>query len=190
MSILTGYTANLPTDVALNMGVLFRTIAGTSTKIGVTQGPPDFDPGVEMSDVVFDGMRCRLSGLTRKTGFKPIIKGTLIEFAPAAAGKQTLILEPGSGEATATGVTTTTPKSAGIFFATADYVTNLRWIFDRGNGAYTAILFPIALCTKWSMKGVDKAEAQISFEFEAIGDPAVDLGTAPYLIEHRTALPA
>jgi hypothetical protein len=188
--MLAGYTPNLPTDVAFNAGVLFRTISAVSTKIGVTQGAPDFDPGVSMADIEFDGKRCMLKGLTRKVGFKPVIKGTLIEFAPAATGKQTLILEPGSTEATATGVTTTTPKAAGSLFVSADYVTDLRWIFDRGNGAYIAIYFPLALCTKWSMRGADKGEAQVSFEFEAIGDPAVDLGTAPYLIEHRTALPA
>jgi hypothetical protein len=188
--MLAGNTANLPTDVLLNMGVLFHTISAVSTKIGVTKGAPDFDPGVEMTDVVFDGMRCRLKGLTRKTGFKPVIKGTVLEFGPTATGKQTLILEPGSSEAIVGGVTTTTPKAAGTFFAAGDYLTDLRWIFDRGNGLFVAIYFPIALCTKWSLKGQDKDEAQISFEFEAIGDPAADLGVAPYLLEHRTALPA
>lgn len=188
--MLTGYTANLPTDVLFNMGVLFRTISAVSTKMGVTRGAPDFDPGVETTDIAFDGMRCRLKGLTRRTGFKPVIKGTFLEFGPTATGKQTLILEPGSTEATVSGVTTTTPKPAGTLYAAGDYIPDLRWIFDRGNGAFVAIYFPIALCTKWSLKGQDKDEAQISFEFEAVGDPAVDLGVAPYLIEHRTALPA
>jgi hypothetical protein len=99
--MLTGYTANLPTDIALNAGVLFRTISAVSTKLGVTRGAPDFDPGVDISDIQFDGMRCRLKGLSRKTGWKPIIKGTLIELGPTASGKQTLVLEPGSSEATA-----------------------------------------------------------------------------------------
>lgn len=188
--MLTGITTNLPTDTLLNAGVLFHTIAGVSTKIGVTRGSPDFDPGIELADVAFDGMRFRLKGLTRRTGFKPVIKGTILELGPTATGKQTLILEPGSAEATVSGVTTTTPKAAGAFFATGDYLTDLRWIFDRGNGAFVAIYFPLALCTKWSLKGQDKDEAQISFEFEAVGDPTVDLGLAPYVIEHRTALPA
>ena len=78
-------------------------------------------------------------------------------------------------------------------YAAGDYISNLRWIFERGtsagSGPYAAIYFPIAICTKWSMKGQDKKEAQISFEFEAVGDPNVDLGIAPYLIELRTALP-
>jgi hypothetical protein len=188
--MLTGYTTNLPTDLALNAGVLMRTISAVSTKLGVTRGAPDFDPGVDISDVQFDGMRMRLKGLSRKTGWKPVIKGTLIELGPAASGKQTLVLEPGSTEATVGGVTTTTPKAAGAMFAANDYVTDLRWIFERGSSGFFAIYFPVALCTKWSLKGNDKTEAEISFEFECVGDPANDLGQCPYLLEHRTALPA
>lgn len=188
--MLTGYTANLPNDLLLNAGVLFRTISAVSTKLGVTRGAPDFDPGVDISDIQFDGMRCRLKGLSRKTAWKPVIKGTMIELGPTATGKQTLVLEPGSTEATVGGVTTTTPKGAGSLFAAADYISDLRWIYERSNGQFVAIYFPIALCTKWSMKGTDKGEAEISFEFEAVGDPTADLGNAPYLLEHRTALPA
>jgi hypothetical protein len=138
--MLTGYTTNLPTDLALNAGVLMRTISAVSTKLGVTRGAPDFDPGVDISDVQFDGMRMRLKGLSRKTGWKPVIKGTLIELGPAASGKQTLVLEPGSTEATVGGVTTTTPKAAGAMFAANDYVTDLRWIFERGNGLLRDLL--------------------------------------------------
>lgn len=188
--MLTGYTSNLPADVLLNMGVMFRGISGTSTKIGVTMGAPTFDPGVDLKDITFDGMRCRLKGLTRRVGFRPIIKGTLKEFGPAATGKQLAVIEPGSAEATASGVTTVTPKAAGGLYAAGDYLTDTRWIFDRGTSGFAAIYFPIALCTKWSLRGQDKDEALIDFEFEAVGDPAVDLGTAPYLLETRTALPA
>jgi len=188
--MLTGYSANLPNDTLLDMGVLFRTISAVSTKIGVTQGAPDFDPGVEEADIQFDGMRCSLKGLQRRVGFKPMIKGTIIEFGPTATGKQVQVIEPGSSEATVGAVTTTTPKAAGLLYASGDYLTDFRLIFQRANGLFVAIYFPIAKATKWSMKGVDKAEAQISIEIEAIGDPTADLGVAPYLIEHRTALPA
>lgn len=188
--MLTGYTANLPTDVLLNMGVLFQTISAVSTKIGVTDGSPDFDPGVEVSDVEFDGKRCRLKGLTRRTSFKPIIKFTLKEFGGAASGGQLQLLEPGSTSATVSTVTTLTPKPAGAFYAAADYAAGVRWIFERGSGGYAAIYFPIALVTKWSLKGNDKKEGTIQAELEAVGDPTADLGVAPYLIELRTALPA
>lgn len=189
--MLTGYTANFPTDVLLNMGVLYYSKSGVATKIGVTDGAPDFDPGVELQDLEFDGKRCRLKAQSRRVGFKPVIKGTLKEFGPAASGGQIALLEPGESEAAPDGSGTKliTPKAAGVLHASADYISNLRWIFERGSGGYAAIYFPIALCTKWSMKGQDKKEAQISFEFEAVGDPAVDLGTAPYLLEIRTALP-
>jgi hypothetical protein len=264
--------------------------------LGVTDGAPDFDPGVDISDLSFDGMRCRLKGLSRKVGFKPVIKGTIKEFGSAATGNQLNLLEPGlydpnyqipaptltpsttggtlaagtyyykvsaigpNGEesfigleanctttgstssvlvawsaavgavsyrvyrGTASGgenlywavasgtswtdtgaagtagspviflaVATFVPKPAGSLLVAAEYIQNLRWIFElgtsTGSGPYVDIYFPIALCTKWSMKGQDKKEAQISFEFEAVGDPTVDLGTAPYLIERRSALP-
>lgn len=189
--MLTGYSATLPTDVLVNMGVLFYSKSGVATKIGVTEGAPDFDPGIEISDITFDGQRCRLKGLSRKTGFKPIIKPTLKEFGPTASGGQIALLEPGETEALpdGTGTKLITPKAAGVLFAATDYVTNLRWIFERASGGYAAIYFPIGLCTKWSLKGNDKKESAIAAEFEAIGDPTADLATAPYLIEIRTALP-
>lgn len=189
--MLVGYTSNLPTDALVNMGVLFYSKAGAATKIGVTQGAPDFDPGVELADIEFDGKRCRLKGLTRRVGFKPVMKATFEEFGPSASGGQIALLEPGETQA-APDVNQTvliTPKPAGVLFATGDYVSNLRWIFERASGGYAAIYFPIALCTKWSLKGNDKKEAAIAAEFEAVGDPTADLGTAPYLIEIRTALP-
>lgn len=292
--MLTGYLSTLPQDVLLNMGVLFYTRNGVATRVGVTEGAPDFDPGVELADLEFDGKRCRLKAQTRRVGFKPVIKGTLKEFGPQASGGQIGLIESGvfdpstvmaapglaasttggtlaattyyykvsalngtneslggteasvatsgsTGSVTVTwsavpgatsyrvyrgttagaestyyaasgtsfldtgaagtggsplaslAVTTVVPKPAGSLFASTDYINNLRWIFERGtsngSGPYACIYFPIALCTKYSVKGVDKKEAQIAFEFEAVGDPAVDLGVAPYLIELRTALP-
>lgn len=188
--MLNGYTTNLPTDTLLNMGILERTISAVSTKIGVTAGAPDFDPGIDLRDIEFDGKRYRLKGLTRRVGFKPVMKGTLIEFGSATTGKQIQLLEPGSSTNTVTGTETITPKPTGALYAAGDYVTDLRWIFDRAGGGYACIYFPFALCTKWSLKGQDKQEAQVSFEFEAVGDPAAGLDIAPYLIELRTALPA
>lgn len=189
--MITGYLSTFPTDVLLNMGVLYYSKSGVATKIGVTDGAPDFDPGVELEDITFDGMRCRLKALTRRVGFKPVIKGTLKEFGPAASGGQIALLEPGQVEAApdGNGTKVVTPKPAGALYAAGDYISNLRWIFDRGQSGYAAIYFPNALCTKWSMKGVDKKEAQISFEFEAVLDTALDLSVAPYLLEIRTALP-
>lgn len=187
--MLNGYSANLSTDCLFNAGTLFYSKSGVATKIGVTEGAPDFDPGVEWGDIEFDGKRCRLKGLTRKTGFKPVLKGVLKELGPTASGGQIALLEPASAEAAPDGsgtkLVTVSPASS-LF---ANYITNLRLIFERASGGFAAVYFPIALCTKWSLKGVDKKEAQISFEFEAIGDPANDLAVAPYAIEIRTALP-
>lgn len=189
--MLTGYTANLPTDTLLNAGVLYYSKSGVATKLGVTESAPDFDPGVEWSDIEFDGKRCRLKGLSRKTAFKPILKGTCKEIGPGASGGQIALLEPGSSEAAPDGSGTKliTPFHAGALLDTSFYVSNLRWILERASGGYAAIYFPIALCYKWALKGTDKKEGVVSFEFEACGDPSGDLGTAPYAIEIRTALP-
>lgn len=189
--MFTGLTTNFPTDALLNAGAFMYSLAGVATKIGVTEGAPDFDPGIEQADLEFDGKRVSYKGQTRRVGFKPILKGVIKELGPAASGKQIPLIEPGSSEAAADGSGTklVTLKPAGALYASADYITNLRWICERASGGYAAIFFPIALCTKWSMKGVDKKEAQISVEFLAIGDPAADPGLAPYAVEIRTALP-
>lgn len=190
--MLTGYKTTLPTDTLLSAGVLFCRLAdGTIVTLGVTDGAPDFDPGVELGEIMFDNRSpSRLKGLTRRVGFSPIIKGTAKEFGPAVSGGQIARFEPDSGEATVGSVTTVTPKEAGSLIGAGVYVTELRWIFERASGGYACIFAPLALCRKWSKKGSDKKEAQISFEFEAIGDPVNDLGTGPYAIEIRTALPA
>src|SRR5690348_10545420 len=91
--MLNGYLPTLPQDVLLNMGVLFYSKNGVATKLGVTEGAPDFDPGVEFQDLEFDGKRCRLKAQTRKVGFKPVIKGTIKEFGSNYSGGQIALLE-------------------------------------------------------------------------------------------------
>jgi hypothetical protein len=189
--MLTGLTANLPVDCLLNTGALFYSKASVATKIGVTEGAPDFDPAIENGIIEFDGRRSMHWPLVRRNGFKPVMKGTIKELGPAASGGQIALLDPGSSEAAADGSGTKliTPKSAGVLYGSGDIILNLRWIFERGSGGFAAILLPVALCTKWSIKGVDKKEAQISFEFEGMLDLGSDPGAPPYKIEIRTALP-
>lgn len=186
---LTGYLATLPDDVLLDMGVLLK----GNTKIGVTEGAPDWDPGVDLADTAFDGKRVKyVKGNTRRVMMDPTIKCTMKEFGDATSGKQIGLIEPGSAAVTVAGppaVTTITPKPAGAFFADADYITDLRLIFERGNGKYAAIYLPIAICTKYALKGNDAKEATYTAEFHGVGDPAGDLSIAPYLIELRDELP-
>jgi len=188
--MLTGYLSTLPTDCLLSAGVLFYTKAATPTRIGVTDGAPDFDPGAELGEIMFDNRPpSRLKGLARRVGFQPVIKGTLKELGPSASGSQILLLEPGSTEATVSGTTTENPKLAGALFAAGDYIADFRWAFERASGGYAVIYAPLAIVRKWTMKGNDKKEAAIAFEIEAVGDPVNDLSTAPYTIEIRTQLP-
>lgn len=187
--MLTGYTTNLPTDTLFGAGVLYYSKNGSLTALGVTDGAPDFDPGDELGDIMFDQKPSRLKGTIRRVGFTPVIKGTLKEFGPSATGNQIGNLETGGTEATAGGVTTETPAAAGALIAAGSYLADVRWIFERAAGGYAAIYFPFAHVRKWTSKGMDKKEAQIAFEMVAVGDPVNDLGTAPYAVEIRTALP-
>lgn len=188
--MLTGYLGTLPADTLLDAGVLFVLQSGVAVPIGVTDGAPDFDPGVEEGDIMFDNRApSRLKGLARRVQFKPVIKGTLKEFGPAASGNQIALLEPGVSEGIAGGTTTETVKSAGSLYAAGSYITDFRLAFERGSGGYACIYFPLAIVRKWSAKGNDKKEAAIAFEIEAIGDPVNDLSSAPYAIEIRTSMP-
>lgn len=188
--MLTGYTTNLPTDTLLNMGVFYYTRSGIPALLGVTLGGADFDPGVELGEIEFEEKPSRLKGLTRRIGFAPVIKGTLLEFGPQASGSQVGVLEGGSTEATASGTTTVTPRAAGSLFAAGEYVVDLRMIFQRASGGYATLYFPLAKVRKYTVTGAPRKNPPIAFEFEAIGDPVNDLSTAPYSIEIRTSPPS
>lgn len=195
--MLTGYTPNFPNDVMLDAGVFYI----GSTIVGATKGEPKFENMWELQNLDFDGKHAPIKGNDRKFYGPAKISATLLEMAPAASGNQIVKLEAGSSEAT-TGVTpntltTVTPKAGGVLYPAADYIANLRLIYERGIVAgagvkkYVAILFPSALITKWSgPMGHDKGQATLDIEFEARKDMASGTtADAPYLIEYRESLP-
>lgn len=195
--MLNGQTDNLPADLILEHGVVFR----GDTPIGVTVGGVSFDPGKEMRNVQYDGKKSDVVGLHRIDSYTPILSGSLIEFGGDTTGDQIRTLEAGATGPAQTGgvdsaqgvVRTFTPKPAGTFFTESEYADDIRAVFEHGSG-YVAILFPHAFVRKYGpIQGADKNEAKVPFEFvgclsqdDAVSDP----GKCPYVIELRTARPS
>lgn len=182
--MITGYSTDLPDDILLDTGVLFV----GSTPVGASRGGLSFEPGRETTNVEFDGKRSDIKGLDRVSRWNSMISGTFIEFDETDIAR----LEPGSTSAAVGGVTTITPKVAGTLFASGDYLTNVRLVYQRGNGAYAAVLFASAFAKKWGpMRGQDKGEAEIPVELHARLVVAAngDVPKCPYVVELRDALP-
>ena len=179
----SAYTANLPADIIKDSGVLY--INGT-TPFGASNGGLSFDPGVDRRNVDFDSKRSDVMGLDRTIGFAPKISGSLKKFGTADVA----VFEPASTSAVNAGVTTITPKKAGVLLVSGDYLTNVRLVFERGSGGYVWVKFPKALCTKYDVKGKDKDEADVSIEIQARLDLSGALTTddAPYVIEYAAAI--
>lgn len=180
----SGYSATLPADILLDSGIL---LINSATPFGVSMGDLSFDPGINRKQVAFDGQRSSIVGLDRTIGFAPKISGTMKELSGT---RLTALFEPGSSSALGGGVTTITPKKAGILLVVGEYLSVVRLAFPRGSGGYAWVKFPKAICIKYDIKGKDKDEALISIEIEARLDMSVaaDTDVAPYVIELASAL--
>jgi len=178
---LTGYSADLPGDVLLDTGVLY---VGTAV-LGATRGAPRFDPGKQMSNIDFDGKRSDILGLHRVDRFESVISATLIEFDAADIAR----FEPGVTNA-GSGTVVYTPKDAGTLLASGDYITDLRLIFERGDGKYVAVHFPKALVRRYQPAGNKDDIGLVETEFLAVLDMSTAaISDAPYKIEILAALP-
>lgn len=182
---ITGYSANLPGDILMDTGVLY---AGTAV-LGVTRGAPRFDPGKSWSNIEFDGQRSDILGLHRVDRFDPVIACTLIEFAAADIDR----LEPGNTDS-GTGTVVYVPKAAGTLLVSADYISDLRLVFERGSSpaTYAAIHFAKALVRRWQLAGNKNDIGLIEAEFLAVLDmaTAASVNVPPYTIELRDTLPS
>lgn len=179
----SGYSSALPADILLDSGILY--INGVAP-FGPSAGNWSFDPGIERRNVEFDGKRSPVMGLDRTTGFMPKFTGSLKKLGATDIAT----VEPASTSAVAGGVTTYTPKKAGVLLVAGDYLTNVRIVWPRGSGGYAWVKFPKALVTKYDIKGADKDEASISIEIEARLDlsASTDTDVAPYVIETAAAV--
>ena len=180
---LSGYSADLPGDILLDTGVLY---VGAAV-LGATRGAPRFDPGKSFSNIDFDGKRSEIVGLHRVDKWEPVIACTLLEFdAP-----DLVRFEPGETFSGTTNVIHV-PKRAGTLLIGADYITDLRLVFERGAATitYCAIHFPKAFVRRYQVAGNKDDIGLIEAEFLAVLDmTAGNLADAPYKIELRDALP-
>jgi hypothetical protein len=181
---LTGFSSTFPTDVLVDSGVLYIGAA----VFGAFQGGLKFEPGVEYLNTTFDGKRSPVKLLDRKSNQMPKITGTMIQLSTTNVGQ----IEPGATTATGwTGSTSYAPKRAGLFLASGDYLTDVRAIWLRGNGAFVQVRFPSALCVRYDVTSQDGQEVAIAVELEARLDMSVsgaNVGDAPYRIEYLAAV--
>jgi hypothetical protein len=195
---------NLPADTLLDSGIL----SIGATAIAVSRGGLSGTVEPEWRNVDFDGKRSPVLGLDRKTGVVAKFSGNFLNFAQT----QILIYEAqkiGSVSATGQGSPSLSVAQAAALtvaaaaaytcdvpgviegaqglFSAGRYLTDLRLTFQRGGGGDVRIIFPKAHCTKWDVKGKEKAEAEVSAEFEARLDMSVaaDTDVMPYYVEVR-----
>lgn len=182
---LSGYSSSLPTDVLLDSGVLY---IGASV-FAATRGGLQFNPTKEMRNIEFDGKRSAIRGLDRTTKTAPVLTGTVLELSPTDIPT----FEPGATTVTATsGITRYVGKRAGTLYTATDYITDVKAIWERGNGQYVQVRFAAAIVRSWQLAGTDNEEAGIQIEIEARLDMSVtgtNVADMPYSIDYFTAAP-
>ncbi len=189
--MLDGYTTNLPADTIIESGVAFN----GPTPIGASQGGYKFDPGKTIVQLEYDGKKSDVQGNDRITKWAPKITGTLIEFGGTTTGKQISLVEAGNSSATHDHGATTRiqPRVAGALFANGEYITDFRVVYERANGGYAAVYFPIGFVAKYDLQGENAKEAKIALEVHgrlSQADAIANPGKCPYAIELRTSLPS
>ena len=177
----SGYNTRTPTDILIDTGVLSYELTLVDTVLGVSRGGLQFDPGITIHQLDYDGRRSPIIGGDRISYRASTISGSMLQLGP----EDWKLFEPGgSGVGSAPG--TVIPKLAGLALLIGEYVKNLTLTFTRSAGGTVKIRFPYALCVKYGpVGGKDNNEAEIAVNFEARLDRAdvanVD-GTVPYVI--------
>lgn len=166
---LSSWSPDLPANIMLDSGVMYV----GSAVFASTEGGIKYEPGATRRQMPFDGARSPIVGLDRNIEYRPVITATLMEipqtiFSHIEPGATTVVRTGGPAGATQIG-----PKIVGTMFAAGDYITNLRAVWQRGDGTYFQVRFPKALCLKWDITGRDKEEVKYACSFEARLDLSV-----------------
>lgn len=184
----SGYTADLPTDILLDQGLLY---VGNAL-VGATKDALRFNPGKGTRNAAFAGKKSPVAGLDRVTGWDAKITGTLLVFNETTV---TTIIDPGASATTGTGATlveTITPADAGVILAENQLLANVRAIWPRAGGGFAAVFFERAFVEEYTLEGEDPGEAGVAVTigariYLANGQTPED---CPYKIEFRASLPA
>lgn len=171
---ISAFNDRLPADTLLNTGMLF---VGNSP-LSASQGGVSFDPGNTFRQTPYDGQLADRETLDRKVYSKPTIAGSFLQFAHRVWFKY-----ENGGSPQTVGYPAVVPKPIGEFYASGDYLGPLRLIYQRGSGGLVEVVFLIALCAKYDIKGNDKGEALVNATFEAKLSADAEEGTAPYYIK-------
>lgn len=170
----TAFAATTAADIVKDVDILTHDVSSSPVLFGINRGGLSFDPETTFTEIAYDGRRNkRVQGMMRKTETGGVISGTFIESSVANA----TAFEAGATVATASLVNTITPKAAGVLFVQGDYLSNLKWVQDRGDAGVETITFPLAVCLKYSEKTTDNGEKEISAEFGAVQTQADAIAT-------------
>jgi hypothetical protein len=176
---LSGYTSTLPTDVLLDTGTLYLGAA----IFGATRGGLTFEPGITWRNVEFDGKVSAVAGLDRKVTVAPTLSGTVIELGAADIAR----VEPGSTVVASgawTGSTSYRGKAGQTLYASGDYITDVRAVWERGAGGFVQVRFPVAIISSYNVAGAAGEEAAIALTIEARLDLTVS-GSSPSDMPYR-----
>lgn len=192
MPPLSSWNGQLPTDVQLDSGILYINGAIFSAQDGGLK----FDPGKEIRDIPFDGRRSKVKGIDRTVFWTPVISGNIMQVPVANFG----VIEPGASAPSSTitggpsGATQRVGKSAGVLYASGDYIVQPRVVWYRGDGTYVQVrFFDGGLCTKWDETGQDKSEVKYAIEIEARLDLTASgrqVYDCPFVMEYFSVAPA
>ena len=173
----SGYTSSTVAGIGL-FAVLyqdFNTATGTGTKLGVSRGGLQFDPGHTLRNLPYDGKMANIVGLDRVTFRNPTISGTLLEMPSAFV----MMLDPG-------GVTPVTMTDSGVFLTAAThYIENCAVAFERSDGSVFGYNFEDAIVASYKVISKDsEGETECSIVIEARMEHGTtpDDGTPPFAI--------
>lgn len=184
MTLLTGYTSALPTDVILGSLVL---AIDSATIYGATQGEPIVHIPHEFENLDFDGKMIPMVGLDRRVYSDVYIEGTFMELNST----KLLDLEPAGASATASSVETITPGLLGEFLVAGNYKENVRAFMRTGANAIICVEFNYGLLRVESITGSGASKGAVKVRFDARQDTAAaSLGVAPYVLKKAATIAA
>lgn len=181
---LSSYNDDFPSDVLLSTGIL---LVGDE-KFGGTLGGITFNPNREIANLDFDGKRAPVAGLDRVGMRRAVLSGTAQRLGVSDLEQ----FEPGgSSDSGWSAGAQYVPAKAGPLYTSGMYLSNVRAVWQRGNGEYFQVRFPKALITTWQVSDNDPQAAQVQFEIEARVDMAAS-GASPsdagYVFEYLDAV--
>lgn len=177
MATFPGY--NKPSNLWIDAGVLYVGATG----LGASRGGFQFDPGMDIRQVPFDGQHAPIAGLDRIITWKSLLKGKMIETTLAASA----IYDAGSTSSSITGGMAIVPSHAGQLFPSTAYGQDLYLIGRQQGAGIVKVHFPFFLVVKWPLTTKPHDEGEIDVEIEARLSPTTtDLETPPYDIEYLT----